>query len=387
MIQKVLIFTTAYRPMVGGSELAIEETVKRLPEFFFEIIAPRFRKDFLAEERGLNFVIHRVGFGRTIDKFLFPVTGFLYSRKFFPPKADQPSSEKNKGKIIIHAYQASYGAGAAWLAKIFFPKNKFILTLQEGKDLKKQGLLIRFFRRLIIKKADYATALSNYLREYALGINKHLNVAIIPNGVDLPAFSKKFSYGETTDLENKLGIKPDDRVIISISRLVPKNGIDLLVKALAVLKKSGQFSYRLILAGDGPQKSELQSLVKELGVEDRVIFAGMVDYLNLPLYLAVSDVFVRPSRSEGLGSAFLEAMAAGVPIIAPRIGGIPDFLDDRKTGLFSTLEPEDIAFKIRIILENDKLKEEIINNARALVGEKYDWNKIADEFSKLYSKL
>lgn len=373
----ILIFTTAFRPFIGGSELAIEEIAKRLPRLNFHIITPRSRKDLPAEEAVGNINIHRIGFGVYADKFLFPLSGFFYSRRLLP---------KDK-RTILHAYQASHGAGAAWLAKIFFPRNILLLTLQEGKDLKRQGLFINFFRQLIIKKADYATVISRYLGEYVLKISKGLGVEIIPNGVDVESFSKKFSYGELTDLETRLGVKPDDRVIISVSRLVPKNGLDLLIRAVAVLNKDGRTSHKLILAGEGSQKDGLRKLAEELNIEDKIVFAGSVNRHDLPLYLKMSDVFVRPSRSEGLGISFLEAMAAEIPIIAPKVGGIPDFLEDGKTGLFSTFEPEDIAFKVRIVLENDKLREEIINNAVILVRERYNWDKIAEEFGKLYSKL
>ena len=391
---KIIIFTTAFRPFVGGSELAIEETVKRLPEFFFEIITPRIKRGLPDEELGANFRINRVGAGLLLDKFLFPITGFLYSRKFL--------STFGGKNIITHAYQASYGAGAAWLAKIFFPKINFILTLQEGKNLEKQGFLINFFRKLIIWKADRSTAISIYLKNYLLNARKDLPVSLIPNGVDIDNFSRQFSYGEMTDLEKKLGIQPDDKVIISASRLVFKNGLDLLIGALAIIKeKDPDTSYKLILAGEGPLEESLKFQVKSLKLDKNVVFTGSVGHKELPLYLKISDVFVRPSRSEGLGNAFLEAMAAGVPVIGTRVGGILDFLEDpstdstgspqagsgQATGLFCSLEPEDIAFKIRIILENDKLKQELINNARQLVKDKYSWDLISKKLGELYNEL
>ncbi|OGN07909.1 MAG: hypothetical protein A3C61_03285 [Candidatus Yanofskybacteria bacterium RIFCSPHIGHO2_02_FULL_39_10] len=384
-MQKILIFTTAFRPFIGGSELAIEETVKRLPEFFFEIITPKIKRGLPNEELGSKFRINRVGVGLLLDKLLFPVSGFLYSRKFLSASGGE--------NVIVHAYQASHGAGAAWLAKIFYPKITFILTLQEGKNLKKQSSLINFFRKLIIWKADRATAISRYLENYLISARKGLPVSLIPNGVDIDNFSRQFSYGDMADLEKKLGIQPGDKVIISASRLMPKNGLELLIKALALIKeKNPSTVYKLILAGDTPpgegqQKEKLELLVSEHNLRDNVIFAGSVNHKDLPLYLKISDVFVRPSRSEGLGSSFLEAMAAGVPIVGTRVGGIPDFLEDRKTGLFATLEPEDIAFKIRIILENDKLRGEIVENARALAMEKYNWDRVAVQFKELYESL
>src|SRR3989344_6719554 len=93
-------------------------------------------------------------------------------------------------------------------------------------------------------------------------------------------------------------------------------------------------AYELVIAGSGPQEQELKKLIRDLNIAGRVKFLGTVSQEELPALLATSGLFVRPSRSEGLGIAFLEAMAAEVPVIATPIGGIPDFLKDYVTGLF-----------------------------------------------------
>ena len=142
-----------------------------------------------------------------------------------------------------------------------------------------------------------------------------------------------------------------------------------------------------MIVGGGPLKESYKLQVTSYKLQDQVIFAGSVGYDDLPIYLKISDVFVRPSRSEGLGSAFLEAMAAGVPIIGTKVGGIPDFLEDRRTGLFTKLDPEDIASKIFILFENTALRHDIIRNGSNLVREKYNWDKIAIQFKELYREL
>lgn len=368
---------------MGGSEIAIFEIGRRLREINFHIITHRFWERLLKEESDGNLQISRVGFGWS--KFALPLTGV--NRALL----DSPAFKENNQRPIIHAYQASYGGGAAWIYKKLFPKSVFILTLQEGKDLSGKSL-ITYFRNLIIKKADVITAISKYLADYARKINPKAKIVIIPNGVDIGNFSRNFSYGEMTALDKKLGLMADDKVIISASRIVPKNGLDLLIKAIAILNKNKEKKIKLIIAGNHPifdqsRIKKLKKLAEELGMENNVIFAGIVSHTDLPLYLKISDVFVRPSRSEGLGSAFLEAMAAGVPIVGTKVGGIPDFLEDRKTGLFCTQDSEDIAFKIRIILENDKLREEMANRALSLATERYDWDIIAVEFGKLYKSF
>lgn len=373
--KRILLFTTAFRPFVGGSEIAIEEVVRRLPNIFFDILTPRYDSQLSKEELGPNFNIRRVGLGWRSDKFLFPILGYLKAEKIF---------KKNKS-VAIHAFQASYGGGAAWIFKIFNRSVPMILTLQEGKSLDDQCALVRFFRKLIIKKADKITAISEYLKKYAQNLNLKSEILAIPNGVDIANFSKEFGYGELSSLKDRLGIKPDERVIISVSRLVVKNGIDNLIKAFGVFLQKNGLRCKLLLIGDGRQKPELEKIAAELKVSDKVIFVEQVNHRDLPKYLKISDVFVRPSLSEGLGNAFLEAMVAGVPIIGSEVGGIPDFLTDLKTGLFcDPKSPESIAEKINMILTNDALKKELIQNALKLAGEKYDWPVIAEQYKNLY---
>lgn len=319
--------------------------------------------------------VFRVGWGWSSDKFFFPMGGFLKARKLV----------KHNSYEMVHAYQASYGAGAAWLLRFFNPRLKFILTLQEGKNLEQQGFWINFFRKKIIKKADQITVISNYLKDYAKKFNKNVKITIIPNGVDLDNFSKEYSYGELSELADYLGVKPGEKVIVSVSRLVPKNGVDVLIGAFAEICKPKIINCKLLLVGDGPEGESLKFKAKSLKLGDRVIFAGSVSHDELPKYLKISDVFVRPSRSEGLGSAFLEAMAAGTPVIGTKIGGIPDFLKNNETGLFAEIDnPENLAEKINLILTDKELHEKIIKNAQDLVVQKYDWNKIAIQFKELY---
>ncbi len=371
-----MLFTTAYRPFIGGSEIAIEEIIKRLPDIFFDIITPRFKRGLARLETGDNFRIHRVGWGWPLDKLFFPISGFLYSRKLI----------KENNCDFFHVFQASWAGGAAWLAKIFNPRIPLILTLQEGKDLDSQSSFVKFARKLLLKKADKITAISEHLKKYVSKIRKNAQVSVIPNGVDPDNFEKDFSYGELSALKDRVGIKPGEKTIITVSRLVPKNGIDSLIEAMAVLsEKKKEPVFKLILAGAGEQKGELLKIADGLNVRDKVIFIGRVNHSDLPKYLKISDVFVRPSLSEGLGNSFLEAMAASIPVIGTPVGGIPDFLKNEETGLFCKVgDPEDIAQKIEKLVFDDALKKKIVENARKLVKEKYNWEIIAAQYAELY---
>ena len=167
-----------------------------------------------------------------------------------------------------------------------------------------------------------------------------------------------------------------------------KNGIGDLIQACSIVNV--QWSMKLMIAGVGELQNELKNLVRELKLEDKVVFLGQVSHEELAKLYKRADVFVRPSLSEGLGSAFLEAMGAGVPVIATPVGGIPDFLEDGKTGWFCEVEnPKSIAEKINYVLD-EKNKEEVsrvVENARKLVEEKYNWNKISEKMKEIFNKL
>ncbi len=344
---------------MGGSEIALEETIRRLPNIFFDILTLKHRPGATGKENFENGCIHRIGLGNPLDKWLFPFVGFICALKFQPK--------------IIHAYQASFGAGAAVVYKTFFPKTRFILTLQEGKELGRQNFLIKYLRNLIIRKADVITAISHYLADYARSINPKAELHIIPNGVDL----EKFRHMSNSD----------ENTVITVSRLVAKNGVGDLVKAMARVQKEISDA-KLIIVGSGSLEKEIRQSVRSLGLEDRVIMAGSQSPENVAGYLAKAKIFARPSLSEGLGSAFLEAMAAGLPVIGTAVGGIPDFLIDGQTGLFCNVgDPQDLAEKIKILLTDRELRMKLVDNGRRLVAEKYDWNIIAAEFSKIYGKF
>ena len=382
--KKILILSTSFWPLVGGSETAIREVVARLSDYNFDLITARLNNNFLPVEQTGNLRIFRVGNGLNFFKFLLPknflpLAIFRLARKLL----------KENKYDLVHVFQASQAGGAAWLLKKLGSNCPVVLTLQEGENLAKQSWLTRFFRTRIIKNADQATAISQYLLTYLKQTKKNISARLIPNGVDLQKFSQDFSYGEISALSDKLGIRPGAKVLISTSRLVYKNAPDQLVKALAVLKKMyPEEDWCLLLVGDGPLEESLRSEVKNLNLEKEVVFRGEVDHMELPKYLKISDVFIRPSRSEGLGVSFLEAMAAGLPIIGSAVGGIPDFLTDGETGLFCDPEnPADIAEKIKLILDDDNLRKNIVKKARELVEEKYDWNKIVEDYRRLYETV
>lgn len=361
---RILLFTTAFLPMVGGSEIAVDEITKRLPAISFDIITARFSPNAAAVETSDNRTIYRVGGGFALSRFLLP-KNFLPLTTFF--KAMQLAMSHDYD--AVHAFQASQAAGGAWLFSFFHPRARFILTLQEGKDLAGQGGFTNFFRNLIIKRADTIIVISSYLERYARRINPRASVVLIPNGVDTDLFKP---HGSREGAE---------KTVITVSRLVPKNGIRFLVEAMNFLPAA----IRLLIVGGGPEDHMLRTLAEKSGLSGRVEFYGPASLEKIPELLARSDVFVRPSLSEGLGTAFLEAMACAVPVIGTAVGGIPDFLKAGETGLIvKPSDPRDIAAKIEHLLSDSELANRLAENAYRLVVGQYTWAKVAAQYQNIY---
>jgi len=375
MSKNILIFSTAYFPLVGGAEVAAKEITQRLPDWQFDLITARIKSGLKKFERIGNINVYRVGLGLGfLDKFLLPITGYLKARQL---------NKKNNYQIIWSVMASQAGVAAAFF-KIFHSQKKLVLTLQEGdkeEHLKRYvfglGFLYKFLIRpwhlLPFRNADAITAISSDLKKRALENGVKVPIKIIPNAVDLKLFRPK----------EKAAVS-GPKIILTVSRLVKKNGVDDLIKAGQYLN----FDFKILIIGVGPDESKLKKLTKKLNLENRVEFLGQVEYSNLPDYYHRANVFVRPSLSEGLGNVFLEAMACGTPIIGTPVGGIPDFLIERETGLFcQTGNPKSVAQKIEEILASESLRENLIKNGLEIVREKYNWDNIARQMEGVYDKL
>jgi glycosyltransferase involved in cell wall biosynthesis len=369
--KRIGVFTLAYTPFEGGAEIATREIIKRIPETQFVIFTHRFKNTWPRKEKNENTEIIRLGKGKKTTTYKGKLAKFRYG---FKALRAAETSHKKEPFTAIWAIMASYGGISALLFKLRHPHIPLILTLQEGDSEKhimgRVGVLYPFWK-LLFKKADRIQVISHYLKEFAHRHGATCPIDIIPNGVDMRVYKPKHEHNDKTR-------------IISTSRLVKKNGIDILISAVKELKKISNTPFHIHIVGGGPEEENLKRLAQEKGIESIVTFHGQVSAQEIPSYLACADILVRPSRSEGLGSSFLEAMAAGVPIIGTPVGGIPDFLKDRETGLIIQEEnPRDCAEKINVLLTNKELREKITKNGRALIQQQYSWNIIARQMERV----
>jgi len=386
MSKKILIFSTSdFVPPTGGAEIAIGEIAKRLPEYEFDLFCARLASSRPSFEKRGKVNIYRLGIGvPLIDKLIL---AFFGHRQALKNHRSQPYS-------LIWVVMASYGGIPALKVRIE-TKLPYLLTLQEGDplaEIEKKGRLIFPYFKKMFSSADGLQAISKFLFDWGVRMGFKGRVAeVIPNGADLEVFSKNQDEAEILKIRQSFSFAADATILATSSRLEIKNGIGDVVEALAGLPENICF----VVCGLGSLESELKEKVSVLKLEKRVKFLGLVEHDKLPLILKASDIFIRPSLSEGLGSSFLEAMAAGLPVIATPVGGIPDFLfdpeanpDKEPTGLFCRVrDPKSIAEKVQLLMENQELRNRLIANGKKLVQEKYDWELIAKKMNNIFNKL
>ena len=242
--------------------------------------------------------------------------------------------------------------------------------------------LIRIINKSIVKftlsKADLVFATSNFLAQKT---NRFTNkdVIITPFGVDIEKFSPK----------SLIKKKINKFIFGTIKALYPKYGIKYLIEAAKIIDK--QISdWELWICGTGTEEKFLKELSKKLGLEEKVKFFGKIAHEKVPLMLQKMDVFVVPSvwECESFGVAAVEAAACGKPVIASRIGGLPEVVVDNSTGfLVKPKNPKEIADKIIYLYKNRTECENMSNSARNFVLENYNWSENAEIMLKKYKEF
>ncbi len=211
----------------------------------------------------------------------------------------------------------------------------------------------------------------------------HREADIIPNAVDEERFHPS---NDGSKVREKLGLE-DETLITYVGRIVYHKGLEYFVRAAKYLEEE---NVQFLLIGTGDFRTELENIIEREGIEDKVMFAGRVSNEELPNYYAATDIFVLPSvsRLEAFGIVALEAMASCVPVIVSDIPGVRDVIDEGKHGLLTEpMNSEDLAGKIRTLIENPDMADRMGKNGRKRVEEKFTWSKVAKEIEEVYESI
>jgi glycosyltransferase involved in cell wall biosynthesis len=398
--KRILVFSLAYYPtFVGGAEVAIKEITDRNKDIEFHMITLRFDSTQPAEERIGNVIVHRVGFGKKGATAAQTYRAAFYISKilFVPLAALKARALHRKIRFDGMWAMMSYMLFPLVLLRWTGVRIPYALTLQEGDPFEHmfERWYIGPFASLLrfgFRKATVVQAISTFLAKWAVHFGHKKPIEVIPNAADVAHFSHRCSDAALDTVHIGLNRKEGDVWLISTSRLVHKNAIDDVIRALKFLPAHVHFAN----LGLGPDYENLEALAQKEGVSDRVHLLPHVSHDVMPSYLQACDIFIRPSRSEGMGISFIEAMAAGLPVIATQEGGIADFLFDEKrnpdkptTGwAVDKNAPEQIAAAVKDIIARPEKVKEVVATAKKMVMEKYDWNLIArDMRNKIFARI
>jgi len=392
MKKRIAVFSLAYYPsFVSGAEGAIKEITDRISrnDIEFHIITLLFDKTAPRREEYDNVVIHRVGFG-----------GAYLSKILYIPLAALKARTLHKAEPLFGMWaMMTYMLFPLTLARWLGVKVPYVFTLQDGDPYEKVfgRWRIKPFLPILdsgFRHAQVIQVISEYLGTWPAKRGYTGEVVMVRNGANPKNFTQYYSDEVLEQVKKDLGKKEGDVYLFIAARLVYQKGIDAIVKALPLLPDNVHF----LIAGDGPDREMLQSLATELGVSTRVRFLGALDRNDVPKYrnTIVSDIFVHPSRSEGLGNSVLSAMAGRLPVVASQVGGLADFIFDetRNPAVLPTAwavdpdSPEQIAAAVQDIIAHPEKRQRITDNARAMVEREYEWGNIAKAMrEQVFAKL
>ncbi len=213
-------------------------------------------------------------------------------------------------------------------------------------------------------------------------------ICVVPAGIDAATFAP----GSQADARAALGWDATEPIILFVGRIDPIKGIDVLIDALCGLRREGWQTAppRLVLVGGGAGERAYETLQRratELGIADRISFAGSISHSDLPVYYRAADVVAVPSFYESFGLVAVEAMACGTPVVASRAGGLAFTVDDGKTGfLVPYNDAAALADRLRLLLTDDALRAQFGANA-TVVARRFGWPTIGSRIVHVYDRL
>jgi N-acetyl-alpha-D-glucosaminyl L-malate synthase BshA len=374
-------------PTYGGSgvvatELGIELSKRGHEVHFISYSLPMRLKSFSE-----NVFFHKVEMAN-YPVFDFPLYSIALASKIV-------EIAKYNGLDLVHAHYAIPHATSAYLAREIIAEEQLngknngselkIITTLHGTDITLVGLEISFLptMKFSIQKSDGVTAVSSFIKVKTMSqyeITK--DIEVIPNFIDVKRYKRIVNH-ETQCLKERVS-KNGEKILIHTSNFRPLKRVDDCIRVFAEVKK--KIPSKLLLIGDGPERSNCEHLTKELGIHDDVTFYGNQE--SLVEILSVGDLFLMPSQSESFGLSALEAMACGVPVVSSNAGGLPELNLHGETGYLAEIGDINKMAEYAVELLGNKNKYKIFSqNARDRAVNLFSTEKIVPVYEQYYKKV
>jgi glycosyltransferase involved in cell wall biosynthesis len=240
----------------------------------------------------------------------------------------------------------------------------------------------RLSYKILLRFADGVIFNSNDNMAFTNRIFQHPCTAVIGSGIDLGQYPMTMPARP-----NRLPWK-----LITVARMVEFKGLEYAIRAIHLLRIEGR-DIMFTVVGDGPLRQHLQSIVNSLDLQDRIVFAGSLPHRQIPQVLLASDIFLLPSivdshgRTEGFGAVLLEAMAAGLPIIASIVGGIVDIVDANRGILVPEKDPQAIAGAVKQLMDDADLRGTFADNGFRFVRDEFSDEMLTEKYRLFLTRL
>lgn len=377
----ILLLPSSYAPKVGGLETAVAQLGAELVRRGHQVtvVTNRYPRALPAYERVGDIAVHRL-----LMPNVWPTWGQVgRMAKYMLGLALAPLQAARLALLfralkpdVVNMHYLGVPACYARVAGLLAGRRPLVVSTH-GSDLVARPLPSGSpaLSRYIVSGAQAATAPSanqaELLRQF-MGADWATPVTITGNGVMI---------GE---LANKKAYKHPRPYVFAAARFTPVKGLDVLLRALKLLVDGG-CDVDLILAGAGPEEVLLRALVRELGLEQRVLFWGIANRLELAALLHGCAVYALPSRAESFGIAALEAMACGRPVVASRCGGIPEVVQDGITGvLIPPDDPAALSAAICALLGDEMRRNAMGWRGYDLALSQWSWGAVAERYERAY---
>ena len=290
---------------------------------------------------------------------------------------------ENENLDLLHVHYAIPHSISAILARESLKPHRRlpVITTLHGTDITLVGADRSYLpiTRYALEQSDGVTAISNYLKQATIETFQFDRIQVIPN------FVCPSEYKRRMDCDLRKTLSPADApIMVHVSNFRPvKRPVDCVEILARVLKKTDA---RLVMVGDGSERTNAIHRARCLSVYDKCVFVGKQP--RIVDYLCAADVLLLPSEQESFGLAALEAMACEVPVVASRVGGVPEVVDDGETGFLSAVGDVDkMADDASRLLTDEKLRREMGKRARASAVSRYNTDLIIPQYIEFYEQV